>query len=172
MNSSLNHALISVNLIICGIIIVTMSGCYSFTGGAIPEHLSTIYIAPVTDNSGFGNPQYREDLYSFLLEEFRQDGSFEIADNGGDARLEITISNISEESIAVTQNELESERKVQVTCKVEYFDNIKNKMLLEKSFSNYEVYDVNASTNARDQAVRDAIDQLSEDILLGVVSGW
>ena len=163
--------------LICISIIITLSGCYSFTGGSIPEHLNTLYIATVEDNSGFGNPNYRDKLSQQLFEVFRDDNSFELVENGGDARLSVSISSIRDETLTVgsggsQRGELETERKITVTCKAEYFDAVKNKEVWNKSFSNFGTYEIANAQTGRDEAVDRALEQTAEDIMLAVVSGW
>jgi hypothetical protein len=147
-------------------------GCYSFRGGSVPDHLKTIRISTVTDNSGYGNPQYMQNMTNFLFQEFREDGSFKIVDRGGDAKITVTISSIREEKYQVSQQELETERKITVICKVEYFDAVNNKMIWTNDFKNTEIYDINASQQGIDRAVNDALEKTVEDIVFQVVSGW
>jgi hypothetical protein len=154
------------------LIISILLGCYSFKGGSVPDHLKTIRIATVTDNSGYGNPQYMQNMTNELFNEFREDGSFKIVDRGGDAKITVTISSIREEKFQVSQQELETERKITVTCKVEYFDAVKNKMIWTNDFKNTEIYDINASQQGIDRAINDALQKTVEDIVFQVVSGW
>jgi len=149
-----------------------LTGCYSFKGGSVPEHLKTIRIATVTDNSGYGNPQYMQNMTSYLFKEFRNDGSFKIVDRGGDAKITVTISSIREEKFQVSQQELETERKITVNCKVEYFDAVNNKMIWTNDFNNTEVYEISASQQGIDIAINDALEKTVEDIVFQVVSGW
>ena len=86
-------------LIIFGAI---FTGCYSFRGGLIPEHLKTLQIQLVTDNSNFGNPEYKIDLETEINNNFIKDNSFELLDNDGDAKLTIIISSIIETTNAVS----------------------------------------------------------------------
>jgi hypothetical protein len=153
-----------------------LSGCYSFTGGSIPEHLKTLYIANVEDNSGYGNPLYRDFLAQQLFDIFRDDNSFSITETDGDARLQITIAAIKDQTIGIeagsSSGELESERKIVVSCEADYYDAVKKKSIWKKSFSNYGTYNVANSSTERDAAVQGALKQTADDILLAVVSGW
>jgi hypothetical protein len=73
----------------------------------------------------------------------------------------------------INPGELESERKITVSCEVEYFDAVKKKQIWKKQFSNYGIYNVtsNAQLN-RNTAVETALERISDDILIAVVSGW
>jgi len=146
--------------------------CYSFTGGSIPNHLKSLYIVPVEDNSGFGNPLYREDLNQTIVDVFNSDNSFILSEGGGDAELTIKILSINESAINLQAGQIESERKVVLTCSVLYYDEIKQKEIFRKNFSNEQTYDVKNTQVNRDEALLKAIEQISDDILLAVVSGW
>lgn len=156
----------------CIFIACSLTGCYSFTGGSVPNHLKTIYISSITDNSGYGNPKYRDVLYLKLIEKFQNDNTLQLVERNGDARLTVTIKSINEEIQTVSQNQLERERKIVVTCEVEYFDVIKKKIIWKKTFTNFEIYDVANAFVDKDRAINDALEQTSDDILLAVVSGW
>ena len=147
-------------------------GCYSFTGGTIPEHLKTLQIQSVTDNSNFGNPEYKIDLETELTNLFIKDNSFKLAEDVGDAKLSVSILSITEVTNAVSPGELESEKRITLTCSVEYYDNVNNKQIWKKNFSSYGLFDVNQAFTARNETIKIVIKQVSEDILLAVVSGW
>lgn len=149
-----------------------LSACYSFTGGSIPSHLKTLKIESVTDRSGFGNPEYKVDLETELLAKFRKDNSFEISDDLGDAKLVVAISSINEVTQTISAGELETEKKITVTTDVEYYDNVNQKQIWKKTFSNYALFDVNNALTARNEAIKAIIPQIAEDIMLAVVSGW
>ena len=153
-------------------IVFLLVSCYSFTGGSVPEHLKTLYIANVTDNSGFGNPTYKNTFMDAIIENFQRDGSFNLINSGGDARLNISISSIREAPVAVNPGELETDRKVTVSVDVEYYDFIKRKQIWKNTFSGYETYPVSNAQQGRDNAIQTALNNISNDILLKVVSGW
>lgn len=159
----------------CIFIAFILSGCYSFTGGTIPPHLKTLNIGNVGDNSGFGNPLYKETLTTLLLDKFRRDNSFTLTEYGGDARLTVNIGSITESVMTVEagdRGEMENERKITVSCDVEYFDAVNKKVIWKKNFSNYNVYRLSEAQTGRDLAVQKALELTGDDILLAVVSGW
>ncbi|MFA7327313.1 MAG: LPS assembly lipoprotein LptE [Candidatus Kapaibacterium sp.] len=154
-------------------IILLLSGCYSFTGGNIPAHLKSIYIQPVLDQSGYGNPLFRDKLAQSLIDEFRSDNSFNINETaGGDAKLEVNIVNISDAPIAVSSGAIETERRVTVRCKAVYYDNVKRKEIWNKDFSAYQNYELNNALANRNEAIDVILEQIANDVLLAVVSGW
>lgn len=163
---------LSIYCLICIFVLGMFKGCYSFTGGSIPEHLKTLYIVSVSDNSGYGNPLYRESLYQKLVTKFQKDNSLKLVDRGGDARLSVSIKSIRDEMQTIRPGEVESERKITVSCEAEYYDAVKKKSIWKKTFSIFEVYDLGNAMIEKDRAINSALEQTTDDILLAVVSGW
>ena len=154
-------------------LILFLSGCYSFTGGNIPSHLKSIYIQPVLDQSGYGNPLFRAKLAHSLIDEFRSDNSFNIVETaGGDSKLEVNITNISDAPIAVSSGAIETERRVTVRCKAIYYDNVKRNEIWNKDFSAYQNYELSNALANRNEAIELILEQIANDVLLAVVSGW
>ncbi len=153
-------------------LIISLSGCYSFVGGSLPEHLTTINIEPVEDNSSFGVPEFKDFMTNELIKQFKNDGTLKIEENNATSQLTVIITNISEVISQIGQGEFEKERKVQITCKVTFFDNVKKKIIWEKEFTNYNFYNVNDGFVGRNESIRTSIKNNSEDIVLSVISGW
>jgi len=154
------------------LLLVLLTGCYSFKGGSVPPHLSTLNIMTVKDNSTSQNPENRLVLTDYLTDEFKDDGSLKVVNNNADARLETTITSTTEESAEVGSRELETRRKVVVTCNVIYYDNVKQKEIFNKNFEHYGYFEVAQAAQQRDEAIKDALEKISEDIVFNVVSDW
>lgn len=151
---------------------VAAAACYSFRGGSVPEHLKTISIASVVDNSGFGDPTFREFCTETLVRRFRNDNAFQLVDDNGDARLTPVITRIQERVQNVQGGDVEGERRIVVAVEVEYVDAVKDRTVWKRTFENFDVYDVNDAANDRPRAVREALTRIVDDVLLAVVSDW
>lgn len=147
-------------------------GCYSFRGGTLPEHIKTISISPVIDNSNYGNPLYKEQILNTLVNKFQKDNTLKIIETEGDSKLKIIINSIREETAFVRHSELERERKLAMELSVEYYDAIKNRVIWKKNFSNYSIFPVAEIPASRDVAANEVIEKLTDDILISTVSGW
>lgn len=147
-------------------------GCYSFKGGSLPKHINTISFAPIVDNSNYGNPNYRDMLFSELINKFRKDNSLKVVEFGGDSKIYLTINSIRDETAFVKPGEVEKERKITMEVSVEFFDAIRNKIFWKRSFSNFAIYSVAGIPSTRDRAVVEVVDKLTDEILLATVSGW
>ncbi len=167
------NVIFNLRIVICIVIAMQfLNSCYSFTGGSVPADLKTMAIATVNDQSGFGNPEYKILLTESILENFRRDHSFELVENGGDAKLSVSIISINEATVTVNPGELETERRITVTCTAEYYDFVNKKLIWKKDFSNYGIYELKNAQASRNEAIRAALIQIADDMLLAVVSGW
>lgn len=154
---------------------ITLSSCaYSFTGSSVPNHLKSIAIPFAIDRSGSGEPNMADNFTSTLIEKFISDNSLAITDKSkSDALLDCTINSISESPNAIKGGETVSTIRLTINARVIYKDFVKKKTIFEKNFSDYADYsnDGDVYTN-RNSAISEAIEKLSEEILLAVVSDW
>jgi len=167
--SYFSNRVLTILSLIC---ISLFAGCYSFTGGSVPDHLKTISLTAVQDNSGFGNPRFRDVLTRRLLDKFRNDNTLVLVESNGDAQLQSTIIRINDDVVSVSPGEVERERRITVSVEAEYTDYVKRKQVWKRTFSNFQVYLISQGQQAREEAVIAALQQIGEDILLAVVSGW
>lgn len=150
-------------------------GCctYSFTGASVPEHLNTIAIPIAEDRSGAGVPGLREMLTEDVINKFIEDNSLQVAEQTkADAILESVIISFSDAPSIVSAGENISLRRVTITVKVVYKDLVERKTIFDENFSNYGDYEPAEAQDKREEAITTALDKISEDILLAVVSGW
>jgi hypothetical protein len=154
---------------------ITNFGCctYSFTGASVPEHLETIAIPVADDRSGAGIPGLRELLTDELINKFIEDNSLQVTERTtANAILECTIISFTDAPAVVSAGEDISLRRVTVAVKVNYKDLVKRTTIFSNDFSNYGDYQPGETVNEREDAIDVALDKISEDILLAVVSGW
>lgn len=166
------------SIFILFIIALVLSACsYSFTGASIPQHLESIAIPLFDDRSGSGEPSLREDFTNELITKFIDDNSLQIRERvNADAILESTILSLVDAPSSVGAQEgitAVETRRVTLAVRVIYKDFIMKKTIFEQTFSNYADY-VNEGdiTTFRNDAIKTAIDKITEDILLAVVSNW
>jgi len=154
--------------------VCALSGCYTFTGGnSLPEHIKTIYLPPVTDNSGLGNSQYRDAMAQFLMQKFRNDNSLKLVESGGDSRLSTTMLPISEAAVSIQPGERERERRLTMNMEVEFYDAVQKKQVWKKTFSENQNYNVTTDPQReRDRAVRIILDRISDQIVVSTISNW
>lgn len=163
---------IFVLLIATAVTVESFSGCmYSFTGSSVPQHLKTIAIPLFEDQSGFGEPNLREDLTKELINQFVNDNSLALADRStADSMIEGTITAVSDAPSVIAPGEQVSLRRVTITVHVTYQDLKLRKKVWEKDFTDWGEYD--PSSQVRTAAITDAVNKIANDVLIETVSGW
>jgi hypothetical protein len=157
-------------LVLCSVI-VSLSGCYSFTGSSVPKHLKTIAIALFDDQSGFGEAGVREQFTSKLIDLFTSDNNLEIADKtNADSILEGTVTAIRDDPAVIAAGEQTKTRRVTISVHASYTDMKLRKKVWERDFSQWGDYA--PGTDLRTVAITAAVNKISEDILIETVSGW
>ena len=155
------------------ILLVLFAGCYSFTGASIPAHLKTVGIPLATDNSGFGRSEMRQELTEFLIQKFTREGSLQVRDRSiSDALLDVAISRIADDPVAVKAGEELTRKRATIYVQVTYRDMKMQKLMWDRTFQQFADYDVSAGLEGLNTALRNAEEKLAEDILLAVISNW
>jgi len=159
--------------VIVGMAVTSWAGCYSFTGGSVPAHLKTIAIPLVDDQSGFGEPGLREQFTTALTNLFIKDNSLEVTNRTtADAILEGVLLPITDAPASVQQGEQVSRRRITMTVKFTFQDMKLRRKVWEKTFTNWGEYDSGGGLSKRQDGLTEAINKITEDILLETVSGW
>ena len=150
-------------------------GCstYSFTGASVPAHLKTIAIPIAEDKSPAAIPGLRESLTDNLIQKFISDNSLQVTERStANATLECVITSVTDAPAIVSAGEQITSRRLTINVKVIYKDLVQKKTIFENNFTNHGDYVPGEATNKREDAIAIAVEKLSEDILLAVVSGW
>ena len=148
-------------------------GSYSFTGSSVPSHLKTIYVPVAQDKSPAAIPGLRELLTDNLIQKFINDNSLQVSGAANaNATLDCVIVSVTDVPAIVSAGEEISARKVTINVRVLYKDLVMKKTVFEKDFSGFGEYVPGQTTNERQNAIEIAVNYISEDILLAVVSGW
>ncbi len=154
-------------------ILATLSGCiYSFTGSSVPPHMKTISIPLMQDQSGFGEPNLKEELTKKLTDLFINDNTLSIADRStADAIIEGTVVAVSDAPIVIEKGEKVDSRRITISTRITLQDLQLRKMMWEKDFANWGDYKT-GNFEERQKAITEALRKISEDILLQTVSNW
>ncbi|MEO8233399.1 MAG: LPS assembly lipoprotein LptE [Ignavibacteriota bacterium] len=163
------------NLLFVALTSINFTSCcaYSFTGASVPEHLKTIAIPIADDRSGSGEPGLRENLTQKLIQKFIDDNTLQVSERtSANALLESSIVSLSDAPAIVSAGESITSRRVTIGVRVIYRDLVKRTTVFEKTFSNYSDYLSSNPIEGRKTAIEEALDRISDDILLDTVSGW
>lgn len=165
----------SIRLALVAVILPVAVGCgyYSFSGATIPEHLGTIAIPLVEDNSISTITALDEQMTQLLIERFVQQTrlSLEPTEDDANALLVVTIDRYVNAPASVSGDERATRNRVTITVSVEYDDHIENRSLLQRSFSSFEEYDPLDPSKEEEAAVA-ALVKIADDIFTAATSNW
>jgi hypothetical protein len=154
---------------------VLAGGCYSFRGGSAPAHLRTVAIPQVEDVSGFGRGTIRQDMTQVLVRKFRDDNSLRVADpTASDSQLQVAITTIrTNERLNISGAELETVRGVIIEARATFNDNTKRREIYkDRTFVGRSQYNIASGTAGENNAIREAIEKVTDDILIATVADW
>lgn len=163
--------------VLCSLFFVfcSFSSCnYGFKGASPPEGIKTIFIPTFEDVSGFGLSNLRDDFTLLLKNKFINDNTLEYADKvNADGILSCTIKTVTDEPLVVSGSEQVSKRKIAITVSTDFQNLKKKKNIWKKDFSNWGEYESSAGGfTRRDEGIQAAMDKITNDILLEVISNW
>jgi len=162
-------------LVVLIISISVLESCsYSFSGASVPPHLKTIFISVLQDRSGSGEFNLGDRVTRQLTQKFIDDNTLYVGSRtNANAFIEGSITSITDAPSTISGGEKVSSRRVTMNVQIIYKDLVKKQTIFERSFSNYGDYTLESDvTTARKAAIETAIDKITDDILLGVVSNW
>ena len=160
-------------LILMSVLFVSGCGYYSFSGATVPQHIGTIAIPQVEDNSISTLAGLDEQMTQLLIERFvRQTRlSLEPRDAAADALLQVEITRYVNAPTSVSGNERATRNRVTITVNVTYNDQVENKPFINRTFSSFEEYDPFDPTNEEDAAVA-SLEKIADDIFTAATSDW
>ncbi|MDA1029166.1 MAG: LptE family protein [Bacteroidetes bacterium] len=154
---------------------VIASGCsyYSFTGASIPEHLGTVAIPLVEDNTISTVSSLDAEMTRLMIDRFvRQTRlSLETNESSADALLSVVISRYENSPTSVSGNEQATRNRVSITVTVRYQDQVQNKELLSRTFSAFEEYDP-FDPSQEETAAFAALEKIADDVFTAATSNW
>ncbi|KAA3617763.1 MAG: hypothetical protein D8M58_00570 [Calditrichaeota bacterium] len=154
------------------LILFILSGCgyYSFKG-ALPSHIQSVAIPIFIDRSGY--PGMLEKVTDTVIESFVTDNTLKVVDESkADIVINGTIQSVTQKAAAIKAGETVSEYQMHVSIKVLCEDIRKSKKLYDKVFRQYGIMSSSAGQDEKDQAIDDAIELITEDIINTTLGGW
>jgi outer membrane lipopolysaccharide assembly protein LptE/RlpB len=153
------------------LIILMLLGCsYSFKG-SLPSHIQKVAVPLFDDNTAY--PGIREDLTNGVIDEFIADNTLKVAsESEADIIISGVVSSIRQRASMLTGGETVQEYQVYVTVRVKCEDVKNNKLLWEKTISQYGIMSAAATQDERDQAIGVAIEKITNDILNNTLGFW
>ena len=171
-----------------------LSSCmYYSLAGSIPPHINSVAI-PIVENqtAEFG---MSESVTENLLAKFNEENILRVTDEeNASSILNGTITRVTDAPYTFTKQEAVTEYRFTIHMKIEWYDIINEKVLLQKSFSGWGAYglsgdissdgidndgdglvdseDNNEFGDPREFATTVAVNKIAEDVLNEIMTSW
>jgi flagellar motor component MotA len=167
---------VDIYLYFCAVVICSLgaTGCYSFTGASVPQHWKSIAIPLFEDESNYGQPALRERITNLLIEKFQRDNTL-VLSNRSSSTVEMkgTIISIeADQPIAVSQGTQAARLQVTIKARVSLTDHTTKKETWNKTFTAAGDYLPSGGPVAREAGLEQAVEKLTDDVLLETLSAW
>lgn len=155
----------------------SLTGCsfYSFSGASIPSHLETIAIPIAQDNSSSPFNTLGTELTDVLTDRFVDRTSLSLTTNDADADALLTtrIEGYTNRPTGVSGQERATTNEITIRIHVRYVDQVNDEELLSRTFSGVANYNpVEAGLAGEEQASREALENVADDIFTAATSNW
>jgi len=150
-------------------------GCaYSFTGASVPRHWESIAIPLFDDDSNYGQPSLRENLTNMMIEKIQRDNTLRVEDRASASveLLAVITSVVPDQPVTVVQGAQASHMQISIRTRVSLFDRVENREVWSKDFSANGDYPAAAGISGREAGLLQAMENLTDDLLLETVSAW
>ena len=164
------YRILSLMLLIAG------TGCfkYSFTG-SLPSHIQKVAVILFENNTSYS--AVNQDLTNKVIDEFINDNTLEVvSETSADLVITGTIGSIIQRP-AILAKDADSREEVQqyqmvVNVKVKCEDIKNNKVLWEKTLSEFGEMEASGSIDLQNEAIQVAIEKITENILNNTLGYW
>ena len=154
------------------VILFCTTGCYYSFKGSLPSHLKTIAI-PLFDDRNAQFPGVRENLTNKVIDEFISDNTLKVVDESkADLLLTGSITSIVQQAANVAEGETVSSYKITVNVKVKCEDVKLSKVLYDKNIQRYGMMESDSDSEGIENAIEEALVQITEDILNDTLGAW
>jgi hypothetical protein len=152
-------------------------GCayYSFSGASIPEHLSSIAIPQVEDNSLSTLTGLDASLTQLLVDRFVQQTrlSLEPVNDNADALLVAKITRYQNLPTSVSGDERATLNRITITVEVAYDDQVNDETLLTRTFTGFADYNpLDTADKSEQDAADESLEKIADDIFTAATSNW
>lgn len=143
---------------------------YSFKG-SLPPHIRSIAI-PLFENQ---TAEYRinETITDLLIQEFMRENVLRLDnEKSADSVLEGAVTRITDSPYTYTEAEQVKDYRVTIGLKIRWYDQVQDKVLLEKNVSGWGVYDAQQATTTRENGIEEATSKIAQDIINAITANW
>ena len=157
------------------LLIFVFAGCfkYSFTG-SLPSHINSVAVPLFENNTSFSG--VNQDLTNNVVDQFVSDNSLEVtSESQADIIISGSIGSIIQRPAILSSGEtaetVEAYQMV-VNVRVKCEDLKNNKVLWEKTISQFGDMPGTGSIEEQSEAIQEAINKITQDILNNTLGYW
>jgi len=154
------------------ILLAACAGCaYSFSSG-LPGHIRTVAVPLfASETSEFG---IAEEITDRLIAAIVRDGALRVVADENDASSVLwgTVRVYSEQPQSFDRNENVQSFIIQITVEVRFQDRVRDEIIWESAAVNGSAVYPNTGPDDRATGLEEAIDQVVQEVLDGMVAGW
>ena len=162
---------IRISLYSLSILFLLFSCAYYSFKGALPSHIKTVAVPLFNDLTSY--PGVREKLTNMLTDGFISDNTLQIVDEPkADIIITGTINSIIDRPATVSAGEVVTNFQVTVRVKVKCEDIKMSKVLFDKNIAHYGLMESGAGLDERDQAIEEALELITDDVINSTLGGW
>lgn len=146
---------------------------YSFTGASIPVNAKTFSVPDFGYSASFVQPDLGDLLTAELRDKMLNESGLSMTSNNGDLHFEGTVTQFLQSSQGVTSDERAAQNKLTVGVKVIFINKLDEKQNYEKTFSEYELYDIDEDfSQIEADLLEQIVERLVDKIFLAAVANW
>jgi hypothetical protein len=166
-NISLLHILIAFGFLL------TLSGCYSFTGANFDPSIQTYWVAPFRDNADNAPAALSTDFTEALKEKIRTQSRLTLTEDNPQIEFRGTLVDYRITAEAPQPGERTSLSRLTIVTAVEYINNLDEEDNWKSNFSFFYDFPSNQDfSSIEEEATQTIIDQIMEDIFNRAFTDW
>ena len=154
------------------LMVVGLSGCYSFTASTLPSHIKTVQIHEVEDKTL--DPVLANNIHSAIVEMFRKNaGGVRLVNDDANADFAITLLSYTNKPENYNSNSDVETYRVTIRVSVKFYDNVKERIIYESnSLSADGTYDIQKNETEDRHGQARAIEKLQDLIIANALAKW
>jgi outer membrane lipopolysaccharide assembly protein LptE/RlpB len=157
-------------LLLLAICAVCVSCSYSFRGRVAGDVKSIAIPTFENESAEFG---IAESITEELIRGFQRDGTLKVtSQDQADAVLLGRVVRVEDQPYTARADQTVEEYRLSVTCEIELVNTKTNESAWKQVYPAWAIYPYTGSLDARDQALREAVGKLREDLLNRIVGNW
>ncbi|MDR1876355.1 MAG: LPS assembly lipoprotein LptE [Flavobacteriaceae bacterium] len=165
------------NKILCiafGVVTLTLSGCYSFTGSSLDPSIKTIEIKSFPNYSAYQSPNLSVDFTTALQNRFNQRTKLKETNIEPDIVLDGEITNFNTSPVNIQSGSDEAtQNRLTITVAVRYENKIQPEKSFERTFSDYEDYSsTELLIDVQDDLAQKINQRIIDQIFIAIVADW